>query len=126
MPTPDITWLQVVTSFMAMGVLTIFAVLVLVGWIYTKRQHDAEIQIYRDQLASVEAARAAEYNRMDREYARMVNAKDLAIDQAERYAERWRAAAREAMMLQDVTGQRAVEAVEAVASKLPPSPDGTG
>jgi hypothetical protein len=116
---PDLIWIQTITLFLALSIVTLFAVLFLIGWIMTKRQHDAEIKVYRDALDRAEAARIAEYNRMDREYARMVNAKDLAITQAETYAAAWRAHAREAVRLQDATGQRAVEAVEHVAAVLP-------
>lgn len=121
----DLAWLQVITSFLAMGVLLTFAGLTLIGWIITKRQHDAEIRLLKDEIARAEAARLAEYNRMDREYARMVNAKDLAIAQAESYAAQWRAYAREAVAGLEATGAKAAEAVEHVAAKLPP-PDGGG
>jgi hypothetical protein len=122
---PDLIWIQTLTLFLALSIVTIFAVLFLVGWIITKRQHDAEIKVYRDALDRAEAARIAEYNRMDREYARMVNAKDLAITQAETYAAQWRAHARQAVTGLEVTTQQAAAAVEHVAAKLPPPPEGS-
>jgi len=122
---PDLIWVQTLTLFLALSIVTLFAVLFLVGWIMTKRQHDAEIKIYRDALDRAEAARRAEYDRMDREYARMVNSKDLAITQAETYAAQWRAHAREAVQRLEATGKKAAEAVDHVAAALSP-PEGRG
>jgi len=123
---PDLAWTQLVVSAITTLILATLCGCFLAGWIVTRRQYDDLKAQHREEKAQLlaelgrtQADRAAEYTRMDREYARMVDAKEYTISVVQAQVAEWRSIAREAIADLEVTSREATKAVEHVAARLP-------